>query len=256
MKATKTILAYTAILLSASAIVLAVARRPAPAMAPKHARAQVKEAAYDTVLLKKFSSLLQSMDFNKRSFLYEGRFNIRDGKDSSNNVKDLPFLYSKEGKAFYSKVGEDEVINSDGTNIYIEQKTKRIVFSHQEFSISPTMGNPGQLIQKMRSEDYSLIKSLSAGKEEISMVNEHHISCKELSVTADTSGKLQKVLLRYSDVTDPLNKAKDRSVEIDKIKIETDPHIGRFPGIKDVVKETGGKMVLRERYAAYELITL
>lgn len=255
MQVNKKIIVTMAILLGAGAITLAVNNkmRSGPA-SPLKAPAE-KQIVYDTVLLKRFTALLQTLDFNKNSFSYAGKFNVSDGKDSSANVHDLQFLFCREGKVFYSKVGNNEVVNDKGVNIYIENDNKKIVVSNEEFRINMTMTNLKQVVEKARSERYELVNSTSGNSGTLSLINEHHVACKELSVTYDTlTQKLNTVLLRYSDISDPLNKKKDRKVEIDISQIE--PNARKHPEIKDIVKEEQGKFTLLPKYSAYELITL
>jgi hypothetical protein len=214
-----------------------------------------KEIVYDTVVLKRFTTLLQTLDFNKSNFSYAGRFNITDGKDSLANVRDLPFLFCRAGKDFYSKVGNNEVVNEDGVNIYIENDNKKVVVSKAEFRLNVAMTNLKQVVEKARSEKYELVSLVNGRSGKLSLLNEHHVSCKELSVTYDTlTKKLNSVLLRYSDIADPLNKKRDRKVEIDVSQVEATAR--KHQGVKDIVKELEGKLTLLPKYSDYELITL
>lgn len=258
MNTNKRILAIGAmILISTGVIALSVTLKPkSPVKTPAASRV-VKDAVYDTVLLKKFSTLLKTLDFNNNRFSYTGRFNVSDGQDSSNNVHDLSFLFCRNGKTFYSKVGNNEVVNDNGANIYIENDRKKIVISNKAFQLKSAITNLGQLIKQVRGEDYQLNTTVAGNIRKISLLNEHHITCKELSVTYDTlTSKLTTVQFRFTDFSDPLNKKKERKVEIDVSKIDANGRPSEHPGIKDIVKEVNGKVVLRSKYATYELITL
>jgi hypothetical protein len=110
-------------------------------------------------------------------------------------------------------------------------------------------------LEKVRSEKYELISLINGRSGKLSLLNEHHVSCKELSVTYDTlTKKLNSVLLRYSDIADPLNKKRDRKVEIDVSQVEANAR--KHPGVKDIIKEDEGKITLLPKYTDYELITL
>lgn len=212
---------------------------------------------YDTAVLKKFNRLLLTLDFNRSAFEYSGRFNVRDGKDSTNNVRDLSFLFCRDGNTFYSKLGNTENINEHGVNIYIQPDMKKIVISNQEYRIKSAITDVAEMVEKARSENYELKTSGSGAVKTISLLNERHITCKELSATYDTlSNNLQKIQVRFTDISDPLNKKKDRAVEIDINKLEQKADKRDFPSVRDIVKEVNGKAVLRPKYAGYELIII
>ena len=246
-----------AIIVAASLMTLGITRSVRRPVKQRLAKPADPQISYDTVLLKKFSGLLQSLDFNRKNFSYTGEFNINDGADTTASIRRLSFLFCRAGKTFYSKVGSNEVLNDGAVNIFIEHDHKKVIVSHETYRVNPVLTGLGQLISKARSEQYELVHSISGSREKIALLNEHHVSCKELSVTYDTlSQKVDKITLRYSDISDPLNTRKDRRVEIGVGRIEYDAHMGKYPSVKEVIKETNGRQVLRSGYAAYELIIL
>lgn len=258
MNTKKKILGIGALVLISTAVIALSVNVRSRAMVKKPVAGSVAKAiVYDTVLLKKFSGLLQTLDFNRPKFSYAGKFNISDGQDSSANIHDLPFLFCRAGKVFYSKVGSNEVLNDGRMNIYIENENKKVVVSSLAYQINPALSNLSQLISKARSEQYELLTSVSGSVEKISLLNEHHVACKELSVAYDTlSQKVAQITLRYSAISDPQNRKKDRKVEIAVGQTEYDVHMGDYPSVKDIVKEINGQPVLRSKYATFELITL
>ncbi|MES2111915.1 MAG: hypothetical protein V4577_24375 [Bacteroidota bacterium] len=215
------------------------------------------EDVVDTALLRKFSGLLKTMDFNKNSFTYSGKYNITDGKDTTNNIHDLFFLFCRQGKNFYSKIGNNEIINENGINVYIEHDQKKIVISHNAYQIKQGITDLGQLAGNIKGESYQLVNNVSGTCKKISLLNEHHITCKEMSVTYDTlTNTLSNIRLRLTDFSDPLNNKKDRAVGIDFTRLSDRSHMSSYPRIRDIIKYTNGKINAAPAYAAYELITL
>ena len=212
---------------------------------------------YDTVLLKKFDQLLVTLDFNKNEFCYEGKFNVMDGKDTTNNVRDLKFLFCRSGKSFYSKLGNVETVNVNGTNVFVQHDMKRIVVSAMDYQAKSTINNLGQVIKTLKAEDYALICSSSGGFKTIAMVNERHITCKELALTYDTlKNTLCNIKIRFTDFNDPANKKKERVMQMAITKIQNTVRIKDYPGINNFIKYDNGKMVLLPRFSNYELIKL
>ena len=256
--AKRIVIAASLVLISTGIIALSFNHKlKLPPKVPLTTREVDKEVVIDTVMLRKFSGLMQTIDFNKNSFTYQGKYDVTDGKDSSNNIHDLPFLYCRKGQDFYSKIGNNEAINENGLNVYIESDRKKIVVSNKPYQIKSGITDFSLLTRNIRGEGYKLISAASGGSRRILLLNEQHITCKEISVTYDTlSNVISTVRLRFTDFSDPLNNKKDRTVGIAFTKLTGQVRLGDHPSVKDVVKEKNGKIAIAPRYAAYELITL
>ncbi|WP_439697095.1 hypothetical protein ACFGVS_01035 [Mucilaginibacter sp. AW1-7] len=248
--------ALTGLALLGRAVGLAVSSRPA---APrKTAQASTLPVlVYDTLTVGKFNSLLRSMDYNKVNCLYAGSIDVTDGKDSANNVRNLKFLFNKRGKTIYYLLGRTETLNQDGLNIFIDHENQKIALSNEHFEAAPPVKSTTLIISQMRSENYSLLAVAQGASKKISIRNERHVTCKELSVTYDTlSNKLQQVYSRFTDITDIPNTTTEKQVRIRVDRQEDRAEAGLYPVAGDVVRKANGKWALQQKYASYELIIL
>lgn len=216
-----------------------------------------KEHLYDPVLLRQFELLSAQLDFNKPHCTYSGVINVVDGGDTAAAVHNLEFLFCRSGKDFYYRMGNTETVHDDGINLFIQHKQNKIVLSNSDMSVQSPVTNLGAIEKNLRNEDYDLVESTLGTTKKISVLNDTHITCKELSLTCDTvSGKLQKIYARFSNISDPLNKKKDRVFSISINEMEQDAHLGRYVRLHDVLTGNERNWRLKNKYANYELIQL
>lgn len=217
----------------------------------------VKAKVYDTVLLAKFDQLLQTLDFSKNTFCFEGKYNVVDGTDTTNNVRDLKFLFCRAGNNFYSKLGNTETINQNGINVYVQHDMRKIVVSQMSYQSKSPITGIRQMVKTLRSENYDLVSSETGSERKISLINEHHITCKEISATYDTAkNTLKTVLIRFTDISDPGNDKKDRTIQIDLTRMDNTAKMNNYPAISAFVREERGKLALMPKFSSYELIKL
>ena len=111
--------------------------------------------------------------------------------------------------------------------------------------------------KSLRYEDYDLVGSNAGTAKKISLINNTHITCRELSMTYDTlSGQLRNIYTRFTNIADPLNKEKDRVISVSINDMEDNSHTGRYLRLHDVITSAGGNWRLKDKYANYELILL
>lgn len=226
-------------------------------MARQSAGEKKKEHHYDHALLKQFEQLAAQLDFNKENCTYSGTINVDDGRDTSASVHNLEFLFSRSGRDFYYRMGNTETIHEDSINLFIQHEQNKVVFSHNDIAAQSPVTDLSAIEKNLRYEDYDLVGSNEGAGKKISVLNNTHISCKELSMTYDTiSGKLQKIYARFSDIADPLNKKRDRVISVSVGVIEDNSHLGRYPRLHDIITANGETWHLKNKYANYELILL
>jgi hypothetical protein len=232
-------------------------KKPATAIKKVAREAKQPEIVYDPGLVNKFESLGQQLDFNRAHCTYAGIINMVDNKDTTNTVKGINFLFCRAEKNFYYRVGNAETIYQEGVDIFIQHEQKKVVLSNREIAIKAPVTGSQEIQSKLRNESYELVSKSRGDKKTLSIVNDHHISCKELSVTYDTlSNKLERIYTRLSDFGDPLNKNNDREIEVLISRIDYKGDMDLYPSAADVLKKTGGKWKLTSKYADYELIIL
>ncbi|MFI5160459.1 MAG: hypothetical protein ACHQHN_04240 [Sphingobacteriales bacterium] len=241
-------------------VTLAVGRLPKRSPAerkPAIAKSVERPAVYDSVLLTRFTQTIRSLDFNRRECTYRGIISMHDPGDSLNNVRGLEFLFARSGDDYYYKVGNAEIIHRTHTNLFIQNDQQRVVLSDQGIELKAPMGDLIALEKALQSEHYQLTNAFKGHEETMSLSNEHHISCKELSVTLDTgSHKLQRIYIRLTTLSDPLNNTKDRTVEVHISELGTKANLQQYPAVDDVIDKAGRPWQLTGKYKDYKLIML
>ncbi len=210
---------------------------------------------YDSVQLRKFIKTIHSLDFNQKECTYSGVVNLEDGNDTTNNVKNLEFLFSRSGSNYYYKLGNIDIIYHDGINVYVQHDQHKIVLSGQAINVKPPLDNIGIIEKGLQSEHYTLRHSSNGSRETLSLVNEHHISCKEIAVTLDTvSGKLTRLYTRTTDFGSPADQHKDRIMDVKITEIKSRANMELYPSWQRFVRKSDGKWQVTEAYQNYELI--
>jgi hypothetical protein len=210
---------------------------------------------YDPVLLKRFITTIHSLDFNKPKCTYKGVIDMTDGNDTSNNARGLKFSFCRSGDDYYYQLGSNEIIHRDSLNLYIQHDQRKIVLSKRAIVIKPPTNDLALVEKDIRSESYLLKSTFNGTNQTLSLLNEHHITCKELSVTLDTaSGRLERIYTRLTDFGSPVNKNRDRVMRVDITLIKDEVNMQLYPAVKDILKKNGNKWELAAAYKDYELI--
>lgn len=208
-------------------------------------------------LLEKFLAGCSQIDPNKKEFLLVGTINVQDGADTTLNIQNVPYILSKKGKEFYFKIGQTETINAGDYYIFLDHNLKKVMVSKQQ-QVVPTVGMPNvqQMLKNLDGEFYSLTDKVINDTEKISLVNEHHLSCKEFSLRVSHVDKeLKAVMLRLSNPQFPEDKKKDKKVELQLTQISEKSNLENYVETP-VVKKVQATWTLQPAYKAYELIIL
>jgi hypothetical protein len=224
---------------------------------PKKQIIKEPEITYDSVLLRKFTSTIRSLDFNRRNCAYAGMINLDDPNDTTNTVHHLNFRFCRVAGDYYYRLGNTEMIHKGKLDLYVENDQRKVVISSRPIEIQAPVQDFNLMVKTLRSESYALTGSVKGGKQKLSLINEHHFSCKELSVTLDTaSGQLERIYSRMTDIGSPMDKGKERTLDVQLLEISghADRHL--YPETGDVVRMKDGKWTLTGKYSTYELIML
>lgn len=218
---------------------------------------KVAGPVYDSLLLKRFTSAVRSLDFNRPTCTYAGVISMDDPNDTTNSVHNLKFLFCRAEGGYYYRLGTVEIIHQGGLNVYVQHDQHKVVLSAQQIVIQPPVKNLAVIMKNLQSENYELRSSAKGSKQTLTLVNEHHLSCKELSVTLDTvTGKLERIYSRLNDFGSPMDKGKDRVMDVRIQQISGHADRALYPAADDIVKRGNGKWTLTGKYATYELIML
>lgn len=212
---------------------------------------------FDSVLLKRFTSAIRSLDFNRPICTYAGLINMDDPNDTTNSVHHIKFLFCRSGGGYYYRLGDVEIVHQGNLNVYIQHDQHKVVVSGQQIVIQPPVKNLGIIMKSLSSENYELKVKSEGTKQTLSLINEQHLSCKELSVTLDTlTGKLVRIHSRLNDFGSPMDKGKDKVMDVTIRELSSHANRGQYPLVSDIVKMSSGKWVLTGKYSTYELIML
>ncbi|MGN6638807.1 MAG: hypothetical protein ACTHJ8_07840, partial [Mucilaginibacter sp.] len=210
---------------------------------------------YDSVLLKKFIQTVHSLDFNRAECTYAGVVNLTDDNDTSNNVHNLRFLFCRSGKNYYYRIGNTDIIYKDGLNLYVQHDQKKMMLSGQPISIKSPVSNLSTIEKGLGFEHYTLQSSIEGSRQTLSLINERHISCKEISVTRDTvSGKLTRIYARLTDFGSPDDKHKDRIMDVAITGMSNHADMDLYPSWSKYIQKVGGKWRVTDTYQNFELV--
>jgi len=217
----------------------------------------VTDTVCDPRLLGEFSDRMRNLELNRTHCTVEASLDMIDGQDSSRTARGITYIFCRNGKDFYCRVGEAETIHQGAVNVFIRYDLKRVVLSSRDIPIQQPLVAPHALLRYIRNESYSLRVATTGRRRTLSLLNEHHLACKEISLTYDTvSGKLQSMLTRQTDLQDPLNPQRDR---ITRLQISMSAPSGkpnRYRAVSDVLLNENGKWKLTGEFAGYKLIML
>ena len=213
---------------------------------------------YDRATLAAFERICHHYDTIRQSYTISGRISLSDPADSSGNLEDVPFLCCKKGGELYYRLGNTETINAAGSYLYIDHQGKSIMLSPQK----DLQGDAGMkaltgMNRNLLSEDYELTTAQSGGQKTYTLVNEHHISVKEYSLTVDTlSGQLRRIVARLSGSIDPLRKDNEKRIDIRFSRWDTATEMNKYKRPGDVVRSGAGERTLSKDYSGYQLIRM
>jgi hypothetical protein len=248
--------------ISLSAVIIAFADRHSllAFFKPKHKLAPAINAAaylpkkYDEGLLAKLNSILNVFDEQRRSYTIAGTINTLDKADTSEKMNSVSFQLCKDGSDFYYKMGTTEAISEKGIYININEETKKVFITEGKQAENINMINIKQLKSVLQTEEYDLLSKDDGQLETISLVNEHHFTCKEYAVTFDTtSKKLTNIFYRLAYFREPMNKNKEKLINIKLTVCDTVGDIGLYNTKSKIINEAGK---LTAKYSEYKLVHL
>lgn len=225
---------------------------------PPHKTEQIEVApVYDSVLLNKFTTTIRSLDFNRKTCTYAGIINLDDPNDTTNTIHNIRFLFSRVADDYYYQLGQVEIIHQGKINVYIQNDQHKVVISDQRIQIPPPVKDLDLIMKSLSSENYTLHNTVKGSKQTLAIINEQHLSCKELAVTMDTvSGKLERIYTRLNDFGSPMDKGKDRVIDVSISQISGEANRRQYPAAGAIVRMKNDKWELTEKYSNYELIRL
>lgn len=213
---------------------------------------------YDPAVLEKFSKVCAKLNPEGNEFFISGIINSVNGADSLENVINQQYIFSKKGTSFYSRFGETETINGNGTYVFVDHILKKVMVGNEK-KVVANAGLPdlSTLIKNLKGEGYQLEdEKIGTQLETIKVVNDYHITCKQYSISFNPENLTPKqITMRLSNVNEPEDKKKDKSITIDILKCH-DKIDNNIYGPEKIVRKKSASWVLAPGYEGYELIAI
>jgi len=228
-----------------------------PAIQPK-AEQQPKAIHYDAALLKKLDTLNKLFDINRRTYAYSGTISVADKTDTSKSVKKLSFTFCKNNSDVYYKLGDTESFNGDNMYLYLDHKNKKVLITAMKKLQAFPLFDINKFKATLGSEQYELLSTANGKLQTIKLVNEHHVSCKEYSVTFDTTSyKVTRVRSRLTNLAKPYDKTYDKIIDVELTDFsDKGVNIISYLNRDNIIEKSGTAWKLTPAYKDYELIKL
>lgn len=212
----------------------------------------------DTAKLKLFTLAGKAIDFNSDQLTISGTLSISDGKDSSANINNAAYCFIKRDSSFYYKMNLVEMINTKSYCVQADGQQKKIMLSPHK-SINPQLMFPqmDKLVERLREERYRVVEMpASDGLRKISLLNPHHVTCKEYSITFNSETfKPTEVFIRLSNLDDPLNTKMDKTILM-KYSKKSDLNQAELLSIDRIIAKTAKGFKAVHAYSGYEVIEI
>ena len=212
----------------------------------------------DKTLLAKFELLCKKMNNVGDNYTLAGEININDKTDPAGKMNHVGFLFCKQGDEFYYRLGNTVTMNEGGVYLFIDNHTKRIMISGKKQVVYDgglkQLANLGANIQ---SENYRMISKTTGDEQTISLINEHHISCKQYSLTFNKhSMQIKRLYMRLSNFNDPLRTDNEKIVDVAISRWDASADISKYPTKNSVIKNVNGDWKTAEGFKNYRLIKM
>lgn len=214
--------------------------------------------APDKAILEKFEQVCKKMNDVKGNYTLGGVINIIDRANPADAMDHVDFLFCKQGDEFYYRLGKTITLNEQGLYLYIDNQSRRIMLSPQKkVQYDAGMKQFADMGANIRSEHYKMTSKINGDEQTISLVNEHHISCKQYTITFNRQNlKVKYLYMRLTNLNDPLNKANEKVVTVSISKWDNTADVSGYLSKDNVVKNVKGGWRTVNVYRNYELIKM
>ncbi len=224
------------------------------AAAPPASRAVASEPVNETELavLQELGSLFHRLD-SVADFEVKGSVLSSDPQDST-SAQAFTYHYARRDSMVYYRLGEQEMLSTDAVFVMANHATEQLFVS------APKPFNPGifpageQMANFLTGEGYEVGRTKKSGLNWITLKRPNHITCKEYRVGFDDAGFIRETFMRLTDLSDPLNTEKDKTMlmKADQWKIES-PAASLFDASRFIQRQSG-KFLAAGSFKTYQLI--
>jgi hypothetical protein len=211
----------------------------------------------DKELLDKFGIMCKKIRDVKGNCTLAGVINIEDHANPAAKMENVGFIFCKRGDDFYYQIGKTATINADGVYIFIDHGAKKIMLSQKKQVVYNALEGLGDIGANIKAEHYKLVSKIKGDEQTISLINEHHISCKQYSLTfGKRDMKIKSLYLRLSNPQDPLRTDNEKIVNVRISEWDGSAELTKYLSKNNVIKNVNGRWKTVEGFKNYELIKM
>ncbi|WP_423735449.1 hypothetical protein [Chitinophaga caseinilytica] len=208
--------------------------------------------AADLAVLEELGGLFHRLD-NITAFEVTGTVTAFDPSDGAGKVQ-MDYRYARLDSLVYYQLGQQETVSNTEMLLMIDHKAEKIFVSGPQ-RFSPGLFPSSTILANfLTGEGYNISRKTKGGLNWIILQRPNHISCKDYRVGFDQAGFIRQTFMRITDISDPLNDAKDKIMEAtaDRWTI-ADPAGATFDVTRFVTRSQGG-LTPAPAYKNYALI--
>jgi len=154
-------------------------------------------------------------------------------------------------------MGNTETLNNKGIYLMVDHAKKEIFLGPQKVVTTPQIVDADKLNEVLSGENYDLTLRTEGKYQTLTLLNERHITCKEYAITYDTvSLKVTHIYARMSEFSDPLNKNKEKLLDVSFAQWDNEADVDKHINIYKILVQDGKILQLTADYKNYQLIRL
>jgi hypothetical protein len=216
----------------------------------EHPRYGKKEAA----ILKELVAIYRRMD--TLSVLDMGGKMTATDPAAPENDMSTDFSYCKKGTLLYYRMGESEMVQFPEVNISANKAVNKMFLTPPKTVITAPHLPVDSIIALWEDDRYTIAATETDQQVTVTLLSERHVACKELRITYNrASHKMNSIYMRLTNLSDPLNKALDRQMNVTFDKWEEEVADGKYFNLSSYLQKDGASWQPAGLYRNYKLIS-
>jgi len=217
-----------------------------------------KTTVPDKELLAKFRQVCHQLDDFRGNYTMSGVVIINDQSSPGKKIDKADFVFCKDGDEFYYKMGKMITINEQGLYLSIDMAAKTIMVSPQkQVNYDTRLKQFADVGNTIQSENYEMKNAVTGNEQTISLINEHHITCKQYSITFDKRTlRIRRLYARLTNLQNPSSADNDEIVDVSINRWDHTADLTEFLMPGSIIKNTNGRWTLKSEYKGYRLIDM
>jgi hypothetical protein len=222
-------------------------------------RGQSRKHKLDPEILNQLEAVVTKIGSHK-IYSITGSVTAIDEADTAQVISNVPLIVFQGNNQMYYRMGDTETIVDNGLSLTIDHNIKKILLSANNNMQTPVTGsimNIRAISEALRSEKYTLTSTAKGEKQTITLINEHHITCKEYSLTYDAGTLMpSRIYTRLTNFDDPLKTNNEKVIDIRVTNWNTKLHMSNYAQVKAIVSKVDGEWKATGKYEGYTIIEI